>query len=298
MRIFVTGASGWIGSHVVDELLRNGHEVVGLARSDASADSIRAKGAAVQRGDLHDLTSLRRGAEDADAVVHLANTHDFGDPASMNATERAAVQALGEALVDSGKAFVFASGTAFAPGGEPLTEDVANPGHGPSAPRGGSENLGLSFADRGVRAIAVRFAPTVHGVGDHGFVAFLADQARRTGAALVADDGSSRWSAVHADDAARVVRLGIEKAAAGSILHAVGEEGVSSGDIAAAIAEGVGVPVASVPADDLAARYGFIGAVFAMDLPASSARTRELLGWTPTGPTLLTDLRGGAYFPV
>jgi nucleoside-diphosphate-sugar epimerase len=295
MRVFVTGASGWIGTHVVRELRAHGHAVIGLARSDASADAVRALGGEVLRGDLDDLDGLRRGVAAADATVHLANKHDYAHPEVSNAAERAAVGAIGEALVGTGKPFVFAAGAAIPTGGAFLTEATPNPGHGPGAPRGGSENLGLSFAERGVRSISVRFAPSVHGVGDPGFVAFLVAQARANGAALVAGDGSNRWSAVHADDAARVVRLGLERAEARTVLHAVGEEAVPTGEIAAAIAATAGVAVRSVAADDLTARYGFIGAVFGMDIPASNAHTRELLDWNAIGRGLVADISGGAY---
>lgn len=298
MRIFITGATGWIGSHVVRELRAHDHEVLGLARNERSAEAVRALGGKVLPGDLDDLDVLRRGAAETDGTVHLANKHDFAHPEVSNAAERAAVGAIGEALAHTDKPFVFASGAAIPNGGVPLTEEVPDPGHGPQAPRGGSENLGLSFAERGVRSIAARFAPTVHGVGDHGFIAFLVARAQEHGVALVADHGAARWSAVHADDAAAVVRLGLERAEPGTVLHAVGEEAVRTGDIAAAIGAGVGVPVASVPADELAERYGFIGRAFSMDIPANSAHTRRLLEWQPTGPGLIADIQGGAYFPV
>lgn len=298
MRVFVTGASGWIGSHTVDELLTHGHQVVGLARSEGSAATIEAKGAEALRGDLDDLEAIRRGAEQADGVVHLANKHDFANPAVSNAAERAATQTIGDALAGTGKPFVLASGVALPNGGLPLTEDVASPFSGPESMRGGSENLSLEYVAKGVRTVVARFAPTVHGTHDHGFVAYLVQNAREGGAALYGGDGSGRWPAVHVTDAARLVRLGLEKAPAGTVLHAVAEEGVPTGDIARAIATGLGLPAQSVSSDELTERYGFIGMIFGLDLPASSARTRELLGWEPTGPTLLEDIAGGAYFPV
>jgi nucleoside-diphosphate-sugar epimerase len=296
MRVFVTGASGWIGSAAVDELLAAGHEVVGLARSDTSAASLEAKGARVRRGDLDDLDSIRGGAEDADAVIHLANKHDFDDPAVSNKAERSAVEAIGEVLAGSDRPFLLASGTAGLAPGREGTENDRSPFHGPGAPRGGSENLAMEYVDRGVGTVSLRFAPTVHGDGDHGFVATLTGIARTKGAAGYVGDGTNRWSAVHRSDAGRLVRLGLEKAPAGAFLHAVGETGVPTRAIAEAIGRGLGVPVKSVPAEDAAAHFGWIGAIFAMDLPASSALTQELLGWTPTGPTLLEDLAGGAYF--
>jgi nucleoside-diphosphate-sugar epimerase len=296
MRVFITGASGWIGSATVDEVLAAGHEVVGLARSDTSAASLEAKGAQVRRGDLDDLDSLRAGAQDADAVIHLANKHDFNDPAVSNRAERNAVQTLGEALVGSGRPFLVASGAAGLTTGREATEDDPSPFHGPDAPRGGSENLALEYVDRDVRSVSLRFAPTVHGDGDHGFVAALVGVARSQGVAAYVGDGTNRWSAVHRSDAARLVRLGLEKAPAGALLHAVDESGVPTRDIAEAIGRGLGVPVRSVRPEDAAAHFGWIGVFFAMDLPASSTLTRELLGWTPTGPTLLEDLDAGSYF--
>ncbi|MFC4942945.1 SDR family oxidoreductase [Pseudonocardia sp. GCM10023141] len=295
MRVFVTGASGWIGSATVDELLAAGHHVVGLARSDASAAALGAKGAQVRRGDLDDVEGIREGAADADAVIHLANKHDFADPAVSNTAERAAVAAIGETLEGSGRAFLLASGVGGFGGGRPLREDDAAPFHGIDSPRGGSENLALSYAARGVHVISLRFAPTVHGTGDHGFVAHLAGIAREKGVAGYIDDGANRWPAVHRTDAARMVRLGLEAAPAGSRLHAIGEEGVATRRIAEAIGRVVGVPAASVPAADAPAHFGWIGGFFGMDIPASSAWTQELLGWTPTGPTLIEDLDGGAY---
>jgi nucleoside-diphosphate-sugar epimerase len=298
MRVFVTGASGWIGSHTVDELLANGHEVVGLARSQASAAGIEAKGAEVLRGDLDDLDTIRRGAEQADGTIHLANKHDFANPSNSNAAERAATQTIGDALAGTGKPFVLASGVALPNGGTPLTEDVPVPFHGPDSMRGGSENLSLEYVSKDVRTVVARFSPTVHGPNDHGFVAFLVQSARTNGAALYAGEGSGRWPAVHVADTARLVRLGLESAPAGTILHAVAEEGVPTGDIARAIGAGLGLPAESVTAEELAERYGFIGRIFGLDIPASSAATRALLNWEPTGPGLVADIEGGAYFPV
>jgi nucleoside-diphosphate-sugar epimerase len=295
MRVFVTGGSGWIGSAAVDELLAAGHEVTGLARSDASAVSLEAKGVSVRRGDLDDLDSLRAGASEADAVLHLANKHDFADAAVSNAAERAAVQTLGDTLAGSGRPFLLASGVAGLSGGRPVTEDDPSPFHGPDSMRGGAENLALDFVDRGVHTVSLRFAPTVHGVGDHGFIAAIAGVARAKGVSGYPGDGTNRWAAVHRSDAARLIVLGLAKAPAGSRLHAVAEVGIPSREIAEAIGRAVELPVASIDPDDVAEHFGWIGGFFAMNLTATSDRTRELLGWVPTGPTLSEDLAAGAY---
>jgi len=297
MRVFVTGASGWIGSAVVDELLAAGHEVTGLARSDASAATLESKGARVLRGDLDDLGSLRAGAEAAEAVIHLANKHDFANPAASSAAERAAVQTLGDALVNTGRPFLLAAGVAGLTPGRPAAESDPSPFHGPDSPRGGSENLALEYVARGVHTVSLRFAPTVHGTGDHGFIAVIAEVARRKGVSGYPGDGTNRWAAVHRSDAARLVGLGLEKAQAGTRLHAVAEEGVPTREIAESIGRALDLPVASIPAAEVQDHFGWIGTFFGMDLSASSVVTRELLGWTPTGPTLIQDLEAGAYSP-
>jgi nucleoside-diphosphate-sugar epimerase len=295
MRVFVTGASGWIGTAVVGELLAAGHEVTGLARSAASAAKLEAKGVEVRRGDLDDLDGIRAGAEAAEAVIHLANKHDFADQAVSNAAERAAVSTIGDALVGSGRPFLLASGIAGMVQGRPATEADASPFHGPDSPRGGAENLALEYAGRGVHPVSLRFSPTVHGTGDHGFIAHLSAIAREKGVAGYPGDGTNRWAAVHVTDAARMVVLGLEKAPAGSRLHAVAEEGVPVKQIAEAIGRAFDLPVASIPAGDVPAHFGWIGGFFAMDLAATSTATQELLGWTPTGRTLIEDLDTGAY---
>src|SRR5579864_77252 len=295
MRIFVTGASGCIGSATVDELLAAGHEVTGLARSDASAAALQAKGARVRRGDLDDLASIRAGAEAAEAVIHLANKHDWSNPAASIAAERASVQTIADTLAGTGRPFLFASGVAGLTQGRPATESDPSPFHGPDSPRGGSENLALEYVDRGVHAASLRFAPTVHGAGDHGFIAAIAAIARQKGVSGYPGDGTNRWAAVHRSDAARLVALGLDKAAAGTRLHAVAEEGISTRDIAAAIGRAFDLPVASIAPDDVASHFGWIGTFFGMDLTATSDATRSLLGWTPRGPTLIEDLDAGAY---
>jgi nucleoside-diphosphate-sugar epimerase len=295
MRVFVTGATGWIGSATVDELLAAGHEVTGLARSGASAAALEAKGAHVRRGDLDDLASIRAGAEAADAVIHLANKHDWSDMAGTSAAERAAVQTIGDALAGTGRPFLLASGVAGLVQGRPATEDDPSPFHGPQSPRGGSENLALEFTGRGVHTVSLRFAPTVHGAGDHGFVAMVAAVAREKGVSGYPGDGTNRWAAVHRSDAARLVTLGLAKAPAGARLHAVAEEGVPTREIAEAIGRAFGLPVTSIAPDDVQGHFGFIGTFFGMDLAAASTATRELLGWVPTGPTLIEDIDAGAY---
>jgi nucleoside-diphosphate-sugar epimerase len=298
VRVFVTGASGWIGSAVVPELLGAGHHVVGLARSDVAAAALAAAGAEVRRGSLDDLDSIRAGAADAEAVIHLANKHDFSNPAASNAAERAAVQTIGETLVGTGRPFLLASGVAGLAQDRPATEGDASPAHGPDSPRGGSENLALEFVERGVHSVSLRFAPTVHGTGDHGFIAVIAGIAREKGVSGYPGDGASRWAAVHRSDAGRLVALGLEKAPAGARLHAVAEQGVPSREIAAAIGRAFDLPVTSINLNDVQDRFGWVGTFFAMDLAATSTATRELLGWTPTGPTLIEDIDTGAYSPT
>ncbi|MZD03965.1 NAD-dependent epimerase/dehydratase family protein [Streptomyces sp. SID5785] len=295
MRAFVTGATGWIGSAVVDELLTAGHQVVGLARSDAAERTLAAKGATALRGDLDDLSALRRGATEADAVLHLANKHDWSDPAESDRAERAAVTALGDALTGSDRPFLVASALSRLVEGRPATEADVSPAVGPDSNRGGSENLALDYAAKGVRSVVVRFAPSVHGRGDWGFVNFLTEAARKQGVSGHVGDGSAAWSAVHRTDAARLMRLGIEQAPAGSRLHAVAEEAVSTKEIAEAIGRSLGLPVVPVRPEDAAAHFGFVGGFFASTMTATSDLTRQLLSWKPAGPTLVEDIDAGAY---
>jgi nucleoside-diphosphate-sugar epimerase len=269
--------------------------VTGLVRSPEAAAGVQENGARVRRGDLDDLDSLRAGAAEADAVLHLANKHDWADPAASNAAERRAVQTFGDALAGSGRPLLLASGVAGLGRGRPATEADPSPFVGPDSPRGGAENLALEFVDRGVHTVSLRFAPTVHGAGDHGFIAAIAAVAREKGFSAYPGEGTNRWAAVHRSDAARLVALGLAEAPAGARLHAVAEEGVTSRAIAEAIGRSLELPVRSVDPDDVADHFGWIGGFFAMDLAASSDATRELLGWTPTGPTLDEDLAAGAY---
>ncbi|MFD5316029.1 SDR family oxidoreductase [Streptomyces sp. NPDC127098] len=293
MRVFVTGASGFIGSAVVPELLAAGHEVVGLARSDAAAETVAAAGAEVLRGSLDDLDGLRAGAAASDGVVHLAFIHDFSRYESAARTDLRAIEAMGAALEGSDRPLVIASGFVGLPAGRTSTErDMpAN-----SSPRVVSARAALALAERGVRPSVVRLAPSVHGEGDGGFLATLIGVARAKGVAGYVGDGANRWPGVHRSDAARLFRLAVEKAPAGSVLHGTAEEGVPTREIAEVIGRHLGLPVASVDPADAPDHFGWIGRFFAEDIPASSALTRELLGWRPTGPGLLEDLDQGHYF--
>ena len=295
MQVFITGASGWIGSAAVPELIAAGHQLRGIARSSTSAEVLRAAGVEPVEGDLDQLDVLRAEAERADAVLHLANKHDWSNPAESNRAERAAVDTFVKALEGTGKRFLLASGTAL-PLGRTLTELDPNPFSGPEAPRGGAEALAMEYADRGVHPVALRFAPTVHGTGgDHGFVSLLARAAREHGESAYVGDGSNRWTAVHRRDAGRLIALAVDKAAAGSVVHAVAEEAVTSRSIAEALGAALDLPVVSIAPDQAVAHFGFIGTFFALDLPASAALTRDRLGWAPTQPTLAEDIAAGAY---
>jgi nucleoside-diphosphate-sugar epimerase len=296
MRVFMTGASGWIGAAVVPELQAAGHHIVGLARSEESADALEDAGVEVRRGSLDDQGSLREGASQSDAVIHLAFKHDFSDYAGAGRTERAAIQTLVTTLEGSDRPLLFASGVAMLSTGRPATELDESPYAGPDAPRGGGERLALEYAERGVRAVSLRFAPTVHGTGDHGFMSTLVRIARDKGVAAYVGDGSNAWAAVHRLDAARLVRLALEKAPAGSRVHAVAEQGIPARDIAEAIGRQLDLPVVPVAPEDAAAHFGWIGMFFGLDMQGSSALTRELLDWVPTHPGLLDDLAAGHYF--
>jgi nucleoside-diphosphate-sugar epimerase len=296
MRIFVTGASGWIGSAVVPELIAAGHQVIGLARSDAAAEKVAASGAEVLRGDIQDIDVLRAGAEQANAVVHLAFRHDIawtGHFEEAAASDRRAIEVFGQVLDGSDGPLVVASGVAgLRPGGVATERDLPSD---EVSPRAASERAVLALADRSVRSISVRFAPTVHGAGDHGFIARIVDADRTSGVAGYVADGENRWAAVHQKDAARLVRLGIEHAPGGSVLHAVGEEGIAMRDIADAISHRFELPATPISPEEAGERFGFLAQFVGLDMAASSAITRELLGWEPTGPTLTEDIATGAY---
>jgi nucleoside-diphosphate-sugar epimerase len=292
MRVFVTGATGFIGSAVVKELLGAGHQVLGLARSEAGAGQLTAAGASVQRGSLEDLESLKRGAAESEGVIHLAFVHDFTDFAGSCGKDKAAIEALGGVLAGSNRPLVVTSGVLGLAQGRPGTEEDMP---GDAFPRK-SEAVGLSFASKGVRASVVRLSPSVHGDGDHGFVPQLINVARAKGFASYVGDGKNRWPAVHRLDAARLYRLALEKGTAGGRYHGVADEGVPIRDVAELIGKRLGVPAVSKSPDEVAGLLGFIGHVLAMDAPCSSKRTREGLGWQPTQPGLLADLEKGTYF--
>jgi nucleoside-diphosphate-sugar epimerase len=296
MRVFVTGASGWIGSAVIPELSAAGHQVVGLARSDKAAEKVAASGAEVLRGDVQDIDVLRAGAEQADAVVHLAFRHDIawtGHFEEAAASDRRAIEVFGEVLAGTDRPLAVAAGVAgLKPGGIATERDLASDA---VSPRAASERAVLALAERGVRSMSVRFAPTVHGAGDHGFIARIVDADRSHGSAGYLGEGENRWSAVHRGDAARLVRLGIEHAPGGSVLHAVGEEGIPMRDIAEAISRRFELPATPISPAEAGDRFGFLAQFVGLDMAASSAITRELVGWEPTGPTLVEDIQDGAY---
>ncbi len=294
MRVFVTGASGWIGSAVTAELIAAGHRVIGLARSDASAEAIAAAGAEVQRGDITDLGSLRAGAEGADGIIHTAFIHDFNAHEDAAAVDFAAVQLFGDLLEGSGRPLVIASGIL---GAVSLETDRPDPAASWS-PRLLTERTLLGFAGRGIRSSAVRLAPTVHGDGDHGFMATLIGIDRDKGSSGYIGDGGNTWPAVHRLDAAYLFRLALEEAPAGSALHAVDDEAVPLRDIAEVIGRHLDLPVVSVAPEDAVDHFGWLGRMLGIDSHASSAITREQLGWKPTHPGLIEDLELGHYFQV
>lgn len=292
MKIFVTGASGFVGSAVVRDLIAHGHEVVGLARSDTSADALSAAGARVHRGDLNDHDSLRAAADASDGVIHLAFHHDFDNFADAGELDRRAIEVLGTTLAGSDRPLVVTSGVAGHSAGRVLTEDDP---FQPGLPRH-SEPAVLAFADKGVRASIVRLSPTTHGEGDHGFVPRLIQVAREKGVSAYIGDGTNRWPAVHRLDAAPLFRLAAEQAPTGTVLHAVAEEGIAGRDIATSIGRHLGLPVTSVPAEQAFEHFGWIGGMFGLDVPTSSALTRRRFGWQPSEVGLLEDLDRGHYF--
>jgi nucleoside-diphosphate-sugar epimerase len=306
MRVFVTGASGWIGSAVVPELIGAGHEVTGLARSDASAAALTAAGAQVQLGTIDDLDTLRSSAAASDGVIHLAFKHDLAFTGNFEGAadaDRKAIETFGEALADSDRPFVIASGTLGLALGRVATERdgiAPDPAHaalgaGPAA-RQANALMTLALAARGVRSSVLRLPPTVHGDGDNGFMATLVGIARDKGTSGYIGDGANRWPAVHRFDAARLFRLALENAPAGSALHAVADEGVPIRDVAEVIGRHLEVPVASVSPENAGEHFTWLAGFIGMDAPASSALTQDLLDWHPTHPGLIDDLDKGHYF--
>lgn len=290
MRVFVTGASGYVGTAVVAELIRSGHVVTGLARSEASAAALVAAGAEVRRGSLDDLDSLRDGAADADAVIHAAFKHNFDDYLAAADSDRVAIAALGEPLVGTGRPLIVTSGTAVLPPGRLGTETDDGVA---TAPRIASEQAALPFAERGVRVTVLRLPPTVHSSADkHGFLSTMIDADRKAGTAGYLGDGENRWPAVHRLDAARLYRLVLESDDPGLRVHAVADDGVRLRDIAEVIGAHLSLPVATVAAD----HFGWLGQFAGLDVPASSELTRRRLRWTPSQVGLLADLDEGHYF--
>ncbi|MBV9605589.1 MAG: SDR family oxidoreductase [Solirubrobacterales bacterium] len=296
MRIFVTGATGFIGSAVVTELIEAGHEVVGLTRSDHGADRLASVGAEAHRGDLDDLDGLRRGAAGADGVIHTAYIHDFSQMPLAAQTDRRAIEALGGELEGSGRPLVITTGTALINPGSIATEDDAVDPATAAHPRAQAEPLAIALSQRGVRSAIVRPGASVHGEGDHGFVPFLIELARTKGVSGYIADGANRWPAVHRLDAARLYRLALEQAPAGSVFHAIGDEGVATREIAEIIGRHLDIPVVSISPEDAPEHFGWMSAFWALDAPASSALTQARLGWKPTHIGLVEDLEQGHYF--
>jgi nucleoside-diphosphate-sugar epimerase len=310
MRVFVTGASGWVGRGLVPELLAAGHEVTGLARSDAAAEGLRTAGVEARRGSLDDLGILRAAAVAADGVVHLAFKHDIafsGDFAGATAADRAAIETFGEALAGTGKPFVIASGILGVLGLPPGTvaterDGLAGADGDREVPISGANDrmanahYTRALAGRGVRSSIVRLPPATHGRGDNGFIPAAIGFARDKGAAAYVGDGANRWPSVHRDDAARLFRLALESAPAGSVLHAVGDEGVPIREVAEIFAAHLGVPAVSVTPGQAGEYVGFLGGFWGFDGPASAQLTRDLLRWQPTRRGLIADLKEGHYF--
>ena len=298
MRVFVTGATGFVGAAVVQELLGAGHRVLGLARSEAAAQALAAAGAEVHRGDIEDLDSLRRGAEAADGIIHTAFNHDFTKFKANSEADRRAVKALGAALAGSERPLVITSAIGLLGRGQLVTEADRPPAGSPN-PRVASEEAADEVAANGVRISVVRLSPSVHGDGDHAFVPTLIRLARAHGVSVYQGDGGNHWPAVHRFDAARLYRLALEHApAAGTRFHGVAEEGIAFRELAEAIGQRLSVPVVSKSPEEAAAHFGAFAHFAALDIRASSAQTRQRLGWQPTQPGLLADLQGESYFPL
>lgn len=295
MRIFVSGSTGFIGTAIVQELIRAGHQVLGLARSDAAAKSLVAAGAQVHRGDLEDLGSLRSGAALSDGVIHTGFIHDFSRFKAVCEIDRQVIEALGSTLAGSDRPLIVTSGTALVAPGRLATEE-----HMPvsTLPRIASEEATLSLTARGVRVAVVRLSPSVHGDGDHGFIPMLINIAREKGVSAYVGDGLNRWSAVHRLDAARLFRLALEKATPGARFHGVAEEEIAFHDIAEVIGRQLNIPVVAKSPEEAAHHFGWLAGFVAIDCPASSKLTQEYLGWRPVQPSLLADLEQGSYFQI
>ena len=288
MRVFLTGATGFVGSAIIPELLSAGHQVLGLTRSEEGAATLRAAGAEPHHGSLEDLDSLRRGAETTDGTIHCGFIHDFSNFAHSCEVDRRAIETVGAALAGSGRPFLITSGLAgLAPGRLATEEDAAD---SDAFARAQAEGLALSMAARGVRAGVVRLSPSVHGPGDHGFVPMIIRLAREKGVSAYIGGGANRWAGVHRLDAAQLYRLALEKGAAGSRFHGVADEGIPTRDLAEVIGRRLGLPVRSLSAEEAKGHFGWMALFFSMDLMASSTLTQERLGWQPTRPGLLADL--------
>jgi nucleoside-diphosphate-sugar epimerase len=294
MRVFVTGATGFVGTAVVSELISSGHAVLGLARSDASAAALEQAGAAVLRGELTDLDSLRRGTAEADGVIHAGFIHDFSKFLENCDIDRRAIEAMSEVLVGSDKSFIVTSGIgSLSAPGRLVTENDRPGSHLPRL----SEQTAFAAIPNGVRAMSMRLPPSVHGAGDHGFVPMLINLAREKGVAAYVGDGSNRWPAVHRIDAARLYRLALESGTAGTCLHAIGDEGVAIRDIAQVIGKQLGLPAQSITPEQATGHFGWMAAFIQFDCPAASEITRQQFGWKPTQAGLMAELDSEIYFP-
>jgi len=295
MRVFVTGASGFVGSAIVKELITAGHQVLGLARSDSAAESLRKEGAQVHRGDVNDLPTLQKGAAQSDAVIHTAFNHDFSQFKANCEADRKVIGALGAALAGSNRPLIITSGIGLLNTGRIITEEDV-PASSDLVPRAASEEAANAAAIKGIKVYIVRLPPTVHGRGDHGFVPMIIDRAKENGESAYIGEGKNRWSAVHRLDAAVLYRLIVEQQPSQKVYNAVAEEGIPLRDIAEAIGKGLNLPAVSRTGKDAEAHFTWFTHFAALDCPASSEKTRKILNWQPSQPGLLEDLVRGIYF--